>query len=295
MQAGTSNLSKGYTMRFTTFLLAGTMLAAAPAYAQDETDPPKPITVTGTVGLVSDYRFRGVSQSDENVAVQGGITVTHESGLYVGTWGSNLAGWGTFGGGNMELDVIAGYKLPVGGGALDVGVTWYMYPGGFNNTDFFEGYAKLSGTAGPVNLTAGVAYAPKQQALGAYYSSGAQAALGVYDNEGDKNDNLYLWGDFSAGVPNTGLTVKAHIGYSEGNDGLGPFATSVSPTGEYWDWLVGADFTIPSTPLTVGVAYVDTDISVREAAYLQPSFSEGQDGSGSIANGKVVVSLTAAF
>jgi len=69
----------------------------------------------------------------------------------------------------------------------------------------------------------------------------------------------------------------------------------VSPTGEYWDWLVGADYTIPSTPLTLGVAYVDTDIGRGESAYLQPSFSEGQDGAGSIANGKVVVSLTAAF
>lgn len=52
---------------------------------------------------------------------------------------------------------------------------------------------------------------------------------------------------------------------------------------------------IPSTPLTLGVAYVDTDISKAESAYLQPSFSRGQDGVGSIANGKFVVSLTAAF
>ena len=283
-------------MRFTTILLAGTMLAAAaPAFAQDETAPPKPVTVTGSVGLVSDYRFRGVSQSDENLAIQGGATISHDSGVYAGFWGSNLAGWGTFGGSNMELDLIAGFKLPVGGGTLDVGATWYMYPGGFNNTDFIEPYAKLSGTAGPVNLTAGVAYAPKQQALGPWYSNGTSAANGVYDRVNAKDDNLYLWGDISSGVPNTGLTLKGHIGYSNGNKGLGPFATSVAPTGEYWDWLLGADYTIPSTPLTLGVAYVDTDIGRAESAYLQPSFSEGQDGAGSIANGKVVVSLTAAF
>ncbi len=284
-------------MRFSTLLLGGIALAAAtPAFAQDaETAPPKPITVTGSVGLVNDYRFRGVSQSDENLAVQGGITIAHESGLYIGTWGSNLAGWGTFGGSNMELDLIAGFKLPVGGGTLDVGATWYMYPGGFDNTDFIEPYAKLSGTAGPVNLTGGVAYAPKQQALGPWYRNGTSAANGVYDRVNAKDSNLYLWGDISSGVPNTGVTVKGHIGYSNGNKGLGPFATSVSPTGEYWDWLVGADYTVPGTPLTLGVAYVDTDIGRRESAYLQPSFSEGQDGSGSIANGKVLVSLTAAF
>jgi uncharacterized protein (TIGR02001 family) len=283
-------------MRFTTLLLAGSMLAAAtPALAQEATDPPKPVTVSGSVGIVSDYRFRGVSQSDEKLAVQGGITIAHESGVYIGTWGSNLSGWGTFGGANMELDLIAGYKVPVGGGTLDVGVTWYMYPSGFDNTDFLEPYAKLSGTAGPVNLTAGVAYAPKQEALGPWYTNGASAAAGVYDRPGAKDSNLYLWGDVSTGVPNTGLTLKGHIGYSNGNKGLGPFATSVTPTGEYVDWLVGADYTIPGTPLTLGVAYVDTDISNRDAAYLQPSFSEGQDGVGSIANGKALVTLTAAF
>lgn len=195
----------------------------------------------------------------------------------------------------MELDLIAGFKLPVGGGTLDVGATWYMYPGGFDNTDFIEPYVKLSGTAGPVNLTAGVAYAPKQEALGAWYSNGTSAANGVYDNPGATGDNLYVWGDAAAAIPNTGLTAKAHVGYSSGNKGLGPFATSVAPTGEYADWLLGVDYAIPTTPLTLGVAYVDTNISDSEAAYLQPSFSKGQDGVGSIANGKVVVSLTAAF
>jgi hypothetical protein len=275
--------------------LAAVFLAnATPAMAQEEA--PGPITVTGSVGIASEYRFRGVSQSDKDLAVQGGITVSHESGIYVGTWGSNLAGWGTFGGSNMELDLIAGFKAPLGEGAtIDVGATWYMYPGGFNNTDFIEPYAKLSGTAGPVSLTAGVAYAPKQEALGSWYANGAAAASGVYTDPGDKNDNLYLWGDFAAGVPNTGLTLKGHIGYSNGNKGLGPFATSVAPTGEYWDWLLGADFVIPKTPLTIGVAYIDTDIGKRESAYLQPSFSRGQDGTGSIAGSTIVGTLTAAF
>ena len=281
-----------YRLRLAAALLATGL--AVPATAQ-ETAPPKPVTVSGSVGLVSDYRFRGVSQSDENLAVQGGFTIAHESGLYIGTWGSNLAGWGTFGGANMELDLIAGYKFPVGGGTLDVGATWYMYPGGFDNTDFIEPYAKLSGTLGPASLTAGVAYAPKQEALGSWYLNGTSAASGVYDRPGDKNDNLYVWGDVAAAIPNTGLTAKAHIGASKGNKGLGPFATSVAPTGEYVDWMLGADYAIPTTPLTLGVAYIDTNISEREAAYLQPSFSKGQDGTGTIAGSTVVVSLTAAF
>ncbi|MCC2980628.1 TorF family putative porin [Sphingomonas sp. IC4-52] len=267
---------------------------ALPAAAQDE-EPPKPVTVSGSVGLVSDYRFRGVSQTDENLAVQGGITIAHESGLYIGTWGSNLAGWGTFGGANMELDLIAGYKATLDDVTVDVGATWYMYPGGFNNTDFIEPYVKVSGTMGPAALTAGLAYAPKQEALGAWYLNGASAAAGVYDNPGDKNDNLYVWVDGAVGVPNTPVTLKGHVGFSNGNEGLGPFATSVAPTGEYIDWLIGADFAIPSTPLTLGVAYVDTNLSSRDTAYIQPSFSKGQDGTGSIADGTVLFSLTAAF
>lgn len=272
---------------------------ATPAFAQEEES--KPVTVSGSVGLVSEYRFRGVSQSDRSMAIQGGITIAHESGFYAGTWGSNLAGWGTFGGSNMELDLILGYKKTFGNATVDFGATWYMYPNGYDNTDFIEPYLKISGTTGPVSLTAGVAYAPKQEALGAWSSNGTIAAnvdydAGTgYDNPGDKNDNLYLWGDAAAGIPDTGVTLKAHIGYSNGNDGLGPFATSVAPTGEYWDWSLGADYAIPSTPLTLGVSYVDTDITDAKAAYLQPSFSRGQDGVGSIAGSAVVVSLTAAF
>ena len=100
-----------YLMRFSHFLVGGFSLAiATPALAQDDTAPPKAVTVSGSVGLTSDYRFRGVSQSDEQLAVQGGVTISHESGIYGGFWGSNLAGWGTFGGANMELDLIAGFK-----------------------------------------------------------------------------------------------------------------------------------------------------------------------------------------
>jgi hypothetical protein len=263
----------------------------APAAAQ--TAPPPALTVSGSATIASDYRFRGVSQTDRQMAVQGGITVAHESGLYVGTWASNLAGWGTFGGANMELDLIAGYKHPLAGGTLDVGLTWYVYPGGADKTDFAEPYAKLSGAVGPASLTAGVAYAPPQQAIGKWYNTGASAAAGVYDNPRDKDDNLYLWGDGAYAIAGTPLTAKVHVGHSWGQNGLGPNATAVSPTGDYWDWSLGADATWKN--LTFNVSYVDTDISNPEAAYLRPSFSKGQDGTGTIAGGTVVASLTAAF
>ncbi|MBA4752255.1 MAG: hypothetical protein H2055_08540 [Sphingopyxis sp.] len=263
-------------------LLAG--LLPAIAFAQDEAA--KSVTITGAATIASDYRFRGVSQSDKEMAVQGGLTLTHESGLYAGVWASNLAGWGTFGGANMELDLIGGYKLPLGDkAALDVGLVWYMYPGGANDSDFAEPYVKLTGTAGPATLTAGAAYAPKQQALA--------NVSNAPNTRGQKDDNLYLWGDGAVAIAGTPFTAKAHIGYSDGNPGLGPNGTSVAPTGRYWDWSLGMDASWRN--LTLNLSYIDTDISKSEAARLQPNFSKGGDGTGSIADGAVVASVTAAF
>jgi len=263
-------------------LLAGLLPAAA--FGQDEAA--KSVTITSSATLASDYRFRGVSQSDKEMAVQGGLTLTHESGLYAGVWASNLAGWGTFGGANMELDLIGGYKMPLSDkAALDVGLVWYMYPGGADESDFAEPYVKLTGTTGPATLTAGAAYAPKQHALA--------NVSNAPNSRGQNDDNLYLWGDSAVAIAGTPFTAKAHIGYSDGNPGLGPNGTSVAPTGRYWDWSFGMDATWRN--LTLNLSYVDTDISKSEAALLQPNFSKGGDSTGSIADGAIVASVTAAF
>jgi uncharacterized protein (TIGR02001 family) len=266
---------------------------ATPAYAQDETDPPaSEFTVSGSATIASDYRFRGVSQTDKELAVQAGVTLSHESGVYAGVWGSNLSGWGTFLGCNCELDIFGGFKFPIAEGAtLDIGATWYMYPGGLDDTDFIEPYVKLSGTLGPATLTGAVFYAPQQEALGRVYYTGAAAAAGLPDDPGDKEDNIYLSGDAVVGIPNSPVSLRAHLGYSDGNSGLGPNGTSIAPTGSYLDWNLGADLTWKG--LTLGVSYIDTDISGEDSAYLLPNFQKTTGGS--IADGTIVVSLTAAF
>jgi uncharacterized protein (TIGR02001 family) len=256
------------------------------ATASHQAEDTPAITISGAATLASDYRFRGVSQSDEGIAAQAGLTISHSSGFYVGAWGSNLAGWGTFGGSNTELDLYAGFKLPVGEGTLDAGLTWYMYPSGADVTDFAELYAKLSGSVGPVGLTAGVFYAPQQEALGNAFPVGAPA------DPGDKEDNLYLSGDATYGISGAPITLKAHLGYSDGNPGLGPNGTSVAPTGTYFDWLIGADI-VPISGLTLTVAYVDTDIAESDAALLRPNFAT-LDGD-SISDATVVFSVTASF
>jgi uncharacterized protein (TIGR02001 family) len=267
-------------------LVLAATAASAPAVAQEAEATPE-FEVSGSVALVSDYRFRGVSQSNNGFAIQGGITGSHKSGLYAGFWSSNLSGWGTFGGPNLELDLFGGFKVPVGGGTLDLGLTWYIYPGGASKTSFAEFFAKLSGSAGPVGLTGGIQYAPSQTALGNWFSHPDSRI-------GDKGDNLYLFGDATFGIPDTPVTLKGHLGYSDGNPGLGPNGTSIAPTGSYWDWLLGADVVVG--PVTLGVAYVDTDISDTSADFLrlQPNFSKVPNGE-PISNARIVFSISAAF
>jgi hypothetical protein len=67
--------------------LAGASLALASAAQAQDTAPPSPITISGSAAVVTDYRLRGVSQSNNGFALQAGVTIAHESGFYVGTWG----------------------------------------------------------------------------------------------------------------------------------------------------------------------------------------------------------------
>ena len=211
--------------------------AAAPALAQDDEETSGEIEVSGNVALVSDYRFRGISFSDGDPALQGGIDVSHSSGLYVGTWASSISGGTPFG--ELEVDVYAGYSGEVSDGVtFDVGLLYYMYPTESEladladvDTDYFEPYASVSGDLGPVSATLGVAYAWDQSALG-------------------DEDNLYLYTDFEAGIPDTPFTLTAHIGYTDG-------VLAPDTDGSGFDWGLGASYAVTDS-LSLGVNYVDT-------------------------------------
>jgi uncharacterized protein (TIGR02001 family) len=110
-------------------LAALTSGAATTALAADPKAPAPDFEISGNFGLFSDYRFRGISQTNTKPAVQGGFDLAHKSGLYAGTWASNVSQWANPGG-SMEVDFYVGYgtELPMGVG-VDVGHTWYTYPG----------------------------------------------------------------------------------------------------------------------------------------------------------------------
>jgi len=211
-------------------LLAGCGLAATPAFAQDgESD----ITISGNAALVSEYRFRGVDLSGGDIAVQGGVDVGHSSGFYVGTWGSSIDE-DTVGFGHTELDIYGGWSGDVASGvSADLGVIYYAYPNGpAGDLDYIEFYASAAFTLGPAEATLGVAYAPDQDSLGS-------------------TDNLYVYTDLGVGIPNTPISLSAHVGYTDG------FLTFTND-GDAFDWSVGADFAINEN-LSVGVAYVDVE------------------------------------
>ena len=131
--------------------------AAPPAEAEEEA-PKGPFTLTLDLTGVSDYRFRGISLSDKDPAFQPAVTLSHESGFYVGVWGSNIA---ENDGSDVEIDLLAGWGGTLG--PIDVGVsaTYYVYPG-VQDINYAEFIATASHEFG--NLTVGTtfAYTPKQ-------------------------------------------------------------------------------------------------------------------------------------
>ncbi|MBX9797140.1 TorF family putative porin [Sphingomonas sp.] len=249
-------------------LLALPLLVAAPAAAQD-TAPPKPVTVEGEVRVLSDYRARGISRSDNQPSAQLSVLVTHNaSGIYGGVLASRVAGFGGSGGAPVEMQLYAGIRRPLAQGTVDAGLTWYLYPGGGGRSDFVELTGSYANTIGPLTVTAGLAYAPRQRSLGNF--------AGTPASRGQRRDALYVYTDAEFGVPGRPLSLLGHVGHARGSAGLGPNGFSLTPTGAYWDWSLGARFTRRRLSLTV--LYVDTDITRAEITPRLPAFSEGGRG-----------------
>lgn len=217
-----------------TLLAAG--LAATPAFAQEEAAA-SDFTITGNVAAVTDYRFRGLSLSGGDFAIQGSIGVSHSSGFYVGAWASSLEDSPVYG--STELDVYGGWTGEVTPGlTFDGGLLYYVYPNGnVGKANVYEPYASLSAAVGPATVKVGAAYAWKQDSLG-----------------GD--DNIYVYTDLSAAIPETPISVSAHLGYADGAQSP-KLLTGLSTDGGF-DYNVGASYNLTSK-LSVGVSYVGVD------------------------------------
>jgi len=124
------------------------------------------LDITGNGAVVSQYIFRGIPQSDNNTAVQGGLNLT-ESGFYLSTWGSTVDDGDSDTSDGLEIDYYGGYNGQVGDFNYGAGVNWYTY-----TDDFDEEYLELSLTGGWKFLT-------------------VNAVFGEYDTDPDQDYQFY--------------------------------------------------------------------------------------------------------
>lgn len=223
-----------------TFALA-TAAALAPAAASAQGKAPEaksPWTMTGNVGFASEYRYRGINQTNGKPAVQGGFDLAHEQGYYVGTWASNVNWLSDLGVSNsLEWDLYGGYKGKLGDLSYDVGALYYWYPGkypaGFTNPNTFEIYGALT-----------------WQQFTFKYSHGLSDTFGYTDSKG--SGYLDVTGNFE--LP-AGFNLVAHLGHQ-----MIPASGTANRSRSdcsYSDWKLGV--TTDAVGFTFGLAYVDTN------------------------------------
>jgi hypothetical protein len=107
-----------------------------------------PPPFSGNLTFVGDYRFRGVSQTYTQPAVQAGVDYAAAIGAYAGAWGSNVSGNQFLNGASLELDVYGGYRRSYGKLGLDLGMQYYWYPSARYNIDPGDGYNTVEAYVG---------------------------------------------------------------------------------------------------------------------------------------------------
>jgi uncharacterized protein (TIGR02001 family) len=231
-------------MRFRKLIAAGVCAAAFAPNAAVAQDLAPPYTLSANVYLVSDYYFRGLTQTWHEPAIQGGFDFAHSSGFYVGTWASNVSSK-QFPGGSMEWDFYGGYNHKLSDDVtIGAGGIYYYYPGAKLGTEDFE-TGEVYVNASWKWLSAKVSYA-----LTDYFGGNANTGF-----VGDTDGTMYF--DLTANFPLPvweGLTLVAHAGYTLFSE---DFATPVNGETDpsYADWKIGITKTW-SGGWNVGVFYV---------------------------------------
>lgn len=186
--------------------------------------------VSATVGLVSDYDFRGITQTLNDPAFQLGLTYTSDTGLYYGLWGSNVdfqGGDATYKDSDLdrpstETDVFLGFsgEKVVG---YDVGVIYYTYPNA-GDLNYAEAYGSIS--KGPLNLK----------------------VWWAWNNFGGKGKKGEVYTEANLNVPMTeGFNFLAHVGYTD--------SSATLAIGNYLDWATGVGYEASNFTLTL--KYID--------------------------------------
>lgn len=157
------------SLKLVSLIAIAVPMLASPAFAQESATPEtaaaepaadeKPFTFEVTLAGVSDYRFRGVSLSDKDPAFQPQVALTHNpSGIYARVWASNVA---DNGGDSVEIDLVGGISREIAGFGVDVGATYYAYPGA-KAIEYVELIGVVSRDIGSASVGVTFAYTPKQ-------------------------------------------------------------------------------------------------------------------------------------
>lgn len=189
--------------------------------------------ISSTWALTSDYDFRGITQSDEDPALQASIDYAGDNGWYIGAWASNIDFPGFDG--SVELDLYTGFSGGEEDGlGWDVGLVWYTYPGSDSSAteekirDFPEIYG-------------GITYGIWSGKL--WYSN---------DFGGTDESSIYLEGGIDIPLPRN-LSLAIHAGYSDGDGIKASYGVS-----NYFDYSIGIGYKLQNFDLSL--KYVDTDL-----------------------------------
>jgi len=268
--------------------MAGNVVAAdAPAAAPD------PGPVTANVTLASQYRYRGIAQSNSLPAIQGGFDYAHESGFYIGNWNSSIS-WINDGytglnpsvSAPIEMDFYAGYKKEVSEGlTLDVGLLEYYYPTKNlpTSSTYAGGTSSYSG-----RQAAGQSPSTLEAYIGATYgfatlkySYALTNLFGIDQSKGSQYIDLSL--NYDTGWE--GVTLNGHVGYQYVPSVSVAAGSAAEASFSYTDWKIGItkDF---GHGLAGALAYIGTN--ANGYAYYNPNLEN-------TGKGTLFVSLTKTF
>ncbi len=194
-----------------TALAVLTLAAGTSAFAQAKAEPD--YTLDFNIGAVSEYRYRGISQTRFEPTVQGGVDFAHKSGLYIGAWASGIK-WIKDAGatsGDVELDVYGGYKGNITSDlTFDVGYLRYEY---LDNK-----YSKVTGVnANTDEVYLGLGYGP----VSFKYSYALSDLFGTANSKGSTYVDLSASFDLGSGfslVPHIGRQDVVNNGNSSYSD-----------------------------------------------------------------------------
>ena len=173
-------------------LSLATALIVTMAFAEEESSE---IGISANMAITTNYVWRGMTQSDDSPAIQGGVDLDYK-GLYLGVWGSNVEFVGSDA--SMELDIYAGYSNEIAGIGYDVGFIQYAYPNDSKALNFAEVYFGLSKDWEKFGVSAKYSAGVETDDIDPEdfwevgisssilpYDIGFEAGYGDYDNTGD--------------------------------------------------------------------------------------------------------------